>query len=59
MVGSELAQKYIGEGGRMVENYFPSQRKGTLDNFFLDEIDAIGAKRLDGSTSGDREVQEP
>ena len=24
---------------------------------FLDEIDAIGAKRLDGSTSGDREVQ--
>ena len=24
---------------------------------FLDEIDAIGAKRLDSATSGDREVQ--
>ena len=57
MVGSELAQKYIGEGGRMVRELFSlAKEKSTIDNF-LDEIDAIGAKRLDGSTSGDREVQ--
>ena len=42
MVGSELAQKYIGEGGRMVRELFSL---------------AIGAKRLDSATSGDREVQ--
>ena len=57
MVGSELAQKYIGEGGRMVRELFSLAKDKSPAIIFLDEIDAIGAKRLDGSTSGDREVQ--
>jgi len=57
MVGSELAQKYIGEGGRMVRELFEMARERSPAIVFLDEIDAIGAKRLDSATSGDREVQ--
>ena len=49
MVGSELAQKYIGEGGRMVRELFSLAKEKAPSIIFLDEIDAIGAKRLDGS----------
>ncbi len=57
LVGSELAQKYIGEGGRMVRELFDLARERAPAVVFIDEIDAIGAKRLDTATSGDREVQ--
>ena len=57
LVGSELAQKYIGEGGRMVRELFDLAREKAPSIVFIDEIDAIGAKRLDTATSGDREVQ--
>ncbi len=57
IVGSELAQKYIGEGGRLVRELFDLARDKSPSIIFIDEIDAIGSKRLDSSTSGDREVQ--
>lgn len=57
LVASELAQKYIGEGGRMVRELFDLARERAPAIVFIDEIDAIGAKRLDSATSGDREVQ--
>ena len=57
IVGSELAQKYIGEGGRMVREMFDMARSKAPSIIFIDEIDAIGSKRLDVATSGDREVQ--
>ena len=57
IVGSELAQKYIGEGGRMVREMFDLARSKAPSIIFIDEIAAIGSKRLDVATSGDREVQ--
>ena len=57
LVGAELAQKYIGEGGRMVRELFEMAREKSPSIIFIDEIDSIGSKRLDVSTSGDREVQ--
>ena len=57
LVGSELAQKYIGEGGRIVRELFDLARERAPAIIFIDEIDSIGSKRLDVATSGDREVQ--
>ncbi|MCJ2512318.1 MAG: AAA family ATPase, partial [Candidatus Thermoplasmatota archaeon] len=56
-VGSELVQKYIGEGARLVRELFELAREKAPSIVFIDEIDAIGAKRLEIATSGDREVQ--
>ncbi len=56
VIGSELVQKYIGEGARMVREMFELAREKTPSIVFIDELDAIGARRMDASTSGDREV---
>ena len=56
-VGSELVRKYIGEGAKLVRDLFNLARKKAPSIVFIDEIDAIGARRLDLATSGDREVQ--
>ena len=57
VIGSELVQKYIGEGARLVREIFHLARKKAPSIVFIDEIDAIGSKRYDVTTSGDREVQ--
>ncbi|MDD1662890.1 MAG: proteasome-activating nucleotidase [Methanomicrobiales archaeon] len=57
VVGSELVQKYIGEGARLVRELFELAQKKSPSILFIDEIDAIGAQRMDADTSGDREVQ--
>lgn len=57
MVGSELVQKYIGEGARLVRELFEMAKEKAPSIVFIDELDSIGAKRLDVATSGDREVQ--
>lgn len=56
-VGSELVQKYIGEGARLVRELFELAKEKAPSIVFIDELDSIGAKRLEVSTSGDREVQ--
>ncbi|MCK4459416.1 MAG: proteasome-activating nucleotidase [Methanosarcinales archaeon] len=56
-VGSELVQKYIGEGARVVRDVFEMARKKSPSIIFIDELDAIGAKRFTDAGSGDREVQ--
>jgi proteasome regulatory subunit len=57
LAGSELVQKYIGEGARLVRELFQLARQKSPSILFIDELDAIGASRYEASTSGDREVQ--
>jgi len=57
VVASELVQKYIGEGARMVRELFQFARSKAPTIVFIDEIDAIGGRRADISISGEREVQ--
>jgi proteasome regulatory subunit len=56
-VGSELVQKYIGEGARLVRELFDLARQKAPSIVFIDELDSVGAKRIELATSGDREVQ--
>ena len=57
LIGSELVQKFIGEGARLVREIFEFARENAPSILFIDELDAIGSRRLDLATSGDREVQ--
>ncbi len=49
LVGSELVQKYIGEGSRMVRELFVMARQHAPSIIFMDEIDSIGGTRIDSS----------
>lgn len=55
--GSELVQKYIGEGSRMVRELFVMAREAAPTIIFMDEIDSIGTSRGDEGGRGDSEVQ--
>lgn len=55
--GSELVQKYIGEGSRMVRELFIMAREAAPTIIFMDEIDSIGATRMESGQGGDSEVQ--
>lgn len=57
VVASEFVKKYIGEGARLVRGLFELAKEKAPSIIFIDEIDAVAAKRLKSSTSGDREVQ--
>ena len=57
IVGSELVQKFIGEGAKLVKEIFQLARQKAPSIVFIDELDAIAAKRVDIGTSGEREVQ--
>lgn len=57
IVGSELVQKFIGEGTKFVKSIFDLAREKAPAIIFIDELDAIAATRIDVGTSGEREVQ--
>lgn len=55
--GSELVQKYIGEGSRMVRELFVMARQNAPAIIFMDEIDSIGGARNQSGKNSDSEVQ--
>lgn len=58
VIGSELVQKYVGEGARMVRELFTMARSKRACIVFFDEIDAIGGARSSSDENGsDNEVQ--
>lgn len=57
VIGSELVQKYTGEGARMVRELFELARTKRACIVFFDEVDAIGGARFDDGQGGDNEVQ--
>lgn len=57
IVASELVQKFIGEGAKLVKDIFRIAREKAPSIIFIDEIDALAADRLDIGTGGEREVQ--
>ena len=56
VVGSELVQKFIGEGAKMVKEIFELARSKAPAIIFIDELDSLAAKRVEVGTSGEREV---
>ena len=57
VVGSELVQKYIGDGAKLVRDLFDMARKKSPSIVFVDELDAIASRRLNDANGADREVQ--
>ena len=57
VIGSELVQKYVGEGARMVRELFQMARSKKACIIFFDEVDAIGGARFDDNGTGENEVQ--
>ncbi len=56
IVAAELVQKFIGEGAKLVKEIFEMARKKAPAIVFIDELDALAAKRMEIGTSGEREV---
>jgi len=57
VVGSELIQKYLGDGPKLVRELFRVADDLAPSIVFIDEIDAIGTKRYDSTSGGEREIQ--
>ncbi|OAG29347.1 26S proteasome regulatory subunit T5 [Nematocida displodere] len=57
LAGPHLVQMYIGDGAKLVRDAFALAQAKAPTIIFIDEIDAIGTKRSDSDSIGDREVQ--
>lgn len=57
VVGSELIQKYLGDGPKLVRELFRVADDHSPSIVFIDEIDAVGSKRYDSQSGGTREIQ--
>ena len=57
VVGSELIQKYLGDGPKLVRELFRVAEDMSPSIVFIDEIDAVGSKRYDSNSGGEKEIQ--
>ena len=57
VVASAIVDKYIGESARVIREMFGYAKDHQPCVIFMDEVDAIGAKRSNEGTSSDREIQ--
>ncbi|CAE8649756.1 unnamed protein product, partial [Polarella glacialis] len=57
VVGSELIQKYLGEGPKLVREMFRVAQENSPSIIFIDEIDAVATKRYDTTSGGEKEIQ--
>jgi len=57
VVGSELIQKYLGDGPKLVREMFRVAAEHAPSIIFIDEIDAIATKRYDTTSGGEKEIQ--
>lgn len=57
LVGSELIQKYLGDGPKLVRELFKCAEENAPSIIFIDEIDAVGTKRYNSNSGGEREIQ--
>lgn len=57
IVGSELIQKYSGDGPKLVREMFRVAEEHSPSIVFIDEIDAVGTKRYDSTSGGEKEIQ--
>jgi 26S proteasome regulatory subunit T2 len=57
VVGSELIQKYLGDGPKLVRELFRVADENAPSIVFIDEIDAVGTKRYESTSGGEREIQ--
>ncbi len=57
VVASSIMDKYIGESARLIREMFAYAKTHQPCIIFIDEIDAIGGRRLSEGSSSDREIQ--
>merc|ERR1711959_37791 len=57
VVGSEMIQKYLGDGPKLVREMFRVAQEHAPSIIFIDEIDAIATKRYDTTSGGEKEIQ--
>uniref|UniRef100_A0A7S3M6Q2 AAA+ ATPase domain-containing protein n=1 Tax=Spumella elongata TaxID=89044 RepID=A0A7S3M6Q2_9STRA len=57
VVGSELIQKYLGDGPKLVRELFRVADDLSPSIVFIDEVDAVGSKRYNSTSGGTREIQ--
>eukprot|EP00923_Selenidium_pygospionis_P028848 GHVN01051591.1.p1 GENE.GHVN01051591.1~~GHVN01051591.1.p1 ORF type:complete len:451 (-),score=113.43 GHVN01051591.1:4250-5602(-) len=57
VVGSELIQKYLGDGPKLVRELFRVAEENAPSIVFIDEVEAVGTKRYEATSGGEREIQ--
>ncbi|XP_042894048.1 26S proteasome regulatory subunit 6A-B-like [Penaeus japonicus] len=57
LAGPQLVEKFLGDGAKMVHDAFTLAKEKAPSIIFIDEIDAVGTKRVSNDRTGDRKIQ--